>query len=408
MIKTFGLLGEKLGHSYSPLIHSYLGEYDYPLYEISSGCLEKFMLDKNFDGINVTIPYKQAVIPYCSSLSDEAQTIDSVNTIIKQKDGSLHGYNTDYHGFAEMLKQGNIDPSEKKVLILGNGGSAQTVKAVLDGSSVKKAIVISRSGESNYSNIDRHYDAEIIINTTPVGMYPDNGISPLNLKFFTNLKGVADLIYNPMRTKLLLEAEKLGIPCINGITMLVAQAEMASRLFTNKQARPDIVTKIIDEIKKKTINITLIGMPGCGKSTVGKSLAKKTGRPFVDIDTQVEEAAGKSIPDIFTESGEETFRQLETRVLTEESKKNNTVIATGGGIVSRPENLDLLRQNSYIVYLKRDLTDLSINGRPLSQGVGIETLASRRLPLYEAWSDLTINVKSDPEETAESILKELQ
>ena len=411
MVKTFGLLGEKLGHSYSPLIHSYLGEYKYPLYEISSGSLDKFMLDKSFDGINVTIPYKQAVIPYCSSLSYEAQTIGCVNTIIKKKNGSLHGYNTDHHGFTEMLKKGNIDPSGKRALVLGDGGSARTVKAVLDGLKASDIITISRRGENHYDNIDRHYNAEIIINTTPVGMYPDNGASPLssiNLKDFTKLTGLADLIYNPMRTKLLLEAEKLGIPCINGLTMLVAQAEMASRLFMDEHARPDLVTKITDEIYKKMKNIALIGMPGCGKSTVGKSLAEKTRRLFSDIDAQVEEVAGKNIPDIFAEKGEEAFRQLETRVLIEESKKNNMVIATGGGIVTRPENLDLLRQNSLIVYLKRDLSDLNIIGRPISQRTGVDTLAKRRLPLYEAWSDLTISVEADPDQTAVKILEELQ
>ena len=408
MTKVFGLLGEKLEHSYSPMIHSYLGEYKYPLYEISPDNLDKFMLDKNFDGINVTIPYKQTVIPYCSSLSDEAKTIGSVNTIIKQKNGSLHGFNTDHHGFSEMLKLGNIDPGGKKVLVLGDGGSARTVRAVLDELKAEEIITISRSGENNYDNIAQHYDAEIIINTTPVGMYPANGNSPLKLEHFTNLKGLADLIYNPMRTKLLLDAEKPGIPCINGLTMLVAQAEIASCLFTGEQARPDLVTKITTEINKKTRNIALIGMPGCGKSTIGKSLAFKMGRPFTDIDALVEIKAGKNIPEIFTENGEEAFRQLETNVLIDESKKNSMVIATGGGIVTRSENLDLLRQNSFIVYLKRDLDDLKINGRPLSQNVGVETLANQRLSLYEAWSDLTVDVQAGPDQTTAKILEELQ
>ena len=408
MTKTFGLLGEKLGHSYSPLIHSYLGEYKYPLYEILSADLDKFMLNKNFDGINVTIPYKQAVILYCTKLSKEAKIIGSVNTIIKEKNDSLHGYNTDYYGFAKMLKQGNIDPSGKKVLVLGDGGSARTVKAVLGDLRAKEIVIISRKGENNYNNIDRHYNAEIIINTTPVCMYPDNGNSPVNLEYFTGLKGIADLIYNPMRTKLLLQAEKLGIPNINGLTMLVAQAEMASRFFTGEHARPDMVTKITDEINKKIKNIALIGMPGCGKTTVGKSLAQKTGRLFTDIDKQIEIKAGKSIPDIFTESGENAFRQSETQVLAEECKKSGIVIATGGGIVTRPENLDLLRQNSFIIYLKRNLTDLKPDGRPLSQSVGVEALANQRLPTYEAWSDHIIDAQTDPDLTADKIMEEIQ
>jgi shikimate dehydrogenase len=408
MIKTFGLLGEKLGHSFSPLIHSYLGDYEYPLYEITSGLFDVFMAKRRFDGINVTIPYKQAVMPYCASLSEEARTIGSVNTIIRDENGSLHGHNTDYHGFSVMLERGGIDPAGKKVLVLGGGGSARTVRAVLSGLGAREIVTISRRGENHYGNIARHYDAEILVNTTPAGMYPDNGNSPLNLEGFKKLTGVADLIYNPLRTKLLLEAERLGVPCVNGLIMLVAQAEMASRLFIDAPARLELVTKITNEILKKTRNIALIGMPGCGKSTVGISLAQKIGRPFEDIDTLIETAAGKSIPDIFAENGEAAFRRLETRILGEETKKNGLVISTGGGIVTQPKNLDLLRQNSLIVYLKRELAELNIDGRPLSQNVGIKALAERRLPLYEAWSDRVIQVNAEPERTVTRILEVIQ
>jgi shikimate dehydrogenase len=216
------------------------------------------------------------------------------------------------------------------------------------------------------------------------------------------------LIYNPTRTKLLLEAERLGIPCVNGLAMLVAQAEKANRLFLNGSARPELVNKIHDAILKRTQNIALIGMPGCGKSTVGKCLAQKMGRPFIDIDGQIEAAAGKKIPQIFSEDGEETFRQLETRVLAGEAKKSGMVLATGGGVVTRPENLDLLRQNCLIVYLKRDLTDLVTDGRPLSQGLGIQALADKRLPLYEAWSDCAIEVEAKPEQTTARIEEVIQ
>ena len=399
MKKTFGLLGERLGHSFSPLIHSYLGDYEYPLYEIPSSTLDRFMSERCFDGLNVTIPYKQSVMAYCASLSDEARTIGSVNTITKDKNGLLHGYNTDFHGFSVMLERGNIDPNGKKTLVLGDGGSARTVRAVLNGLGAKEIVTISRRGENHYGNIALHYDADILINTTPVGMYPDNGNSPLNLEGFDKLTGVADLIYNPMRTKLLLEAERIGISCVNGLTMLVAQAEMASRLFIDGSARPELITKIASEISRKTRNIALIGMPGCGKSTVGRSLSQMIGRPFADLDELIENTVGKRIPDIFAESGEEVFRRLETRVLGEESKKTGMVIATGGGIVTQPENLDLLRQNSLIIYLKRELTNLDVHGRPLSQNVGIQTLAEQRLPLYEAWSDCVIQVEAELERT---------
>jgi len=415
MRNSFGLLGEKLGHSFSPLIHGYLGEYDYLLYEVSAGDFDSFMTDRRFDGINVTIPYKQAVMPYCVTLSREAQITGNVNTIINDDSGALHGHNTDYHGFRVMLEQGGIVPAGKKALVLGDGGSARTVRAALDGLGVREIVTISRRAENHYGNIERHYDADIIVNTTPVGMYPDNGSSPLSLTGFRQLTGVADLIYNPTRTKLLLEAAGLGIPCVNGLTMLVAQAEMASRLFLDGQthepatpARSELVNKIHNAILKRTQNIALIGMPGCGKSTVGKLLAEKMGRPFMDIDAQIEATAGKSIPQVFSEDGEETFRQLETRVLAGETKKSGMVLATGGGVVTRPENLDLLRQNCLIVYLKRELTDLVTDGRPLSQNIGIQTLANKRLPLYEAWSDYAVQVEAKPEQTAARIEEVVQ
>jgi len=415
MKKSFGLLGEKLGHSFSPLIHRQLGEYDYSLYEVSPDKLDSFMIERRFDGINITIPYKQAVIPYCAALSDEARMTGSVNTIIKDDDGALHGHNTDHHGFRVMLERGGIDPSGKKVLVLGDGGAARTVRAVLAALGACGIVTISRRGENHYGNIERHYDADVIVNTTPVGMYPDNGNSPLHLTGFRQLTGVADLIYNPTRTRLLLEAGGLGVPRVNGLTMLVAQAEMASRLFLAGQAhepatpsRPELVDRIAALILRETQNIALIGMPGCGKSTVGRLLAGAMACPFADIDERIIAAAGKSIPQIFAEDGEETFRQLETRILGEEAKKSGMVLATGGGVVTRPENLDLLRQNSLIVYLKRELNELVTDGRPLSRGVGIQALAEQRLPLYETWSDCAVQVEAKPEQTAASVQKAIK
>ena len=404
MINTFGLLGEKLGHSFSPLIHGFLGDYEYPLFEISPGGLDSFLSERRFQGINVTIPYKQAVMPHCASLSPAARSIGCVNTIIKDEHGDLHGHNTDHHGFSVMLERGGISPCGKKALVLGDGGSARTVREVLGESGAREIVTISRRGEDNYGNISRHFDADIIVNTTPVGMYPDNGNSPLRLDGFNRLAGVADLIYNPLRTNLLLDAERLGVPCVGGLSMLVAQAEMASRLFLGGAARPELVDKIIAEILKKTRNIALIGMPGCGKSTAGRSLAQMMGRPLSDIDELIVSAAGKSIPEIFADEGEGAFRMLESRILGEESKKSGVVIATGGGVVTRPENLDLLRHNSVVAYLRRDLDELNADGRPLSIGVGVEALAKQRLPLYEAWGDIAVQVEADPERTAAGIL----
>ena len=417
--KLFGLLGEKLGHSFSPMIHSYLGDYEYRLFEIESSGLDAFMTERRFDGINVTIPYKQAVIPYCAALSDEARAIGSVNTIVRNAvSGDLTGYNTDHYGFSVLLRYGGIDPNGKKALVLGDGGSARTVRNVLSGQGAREIVTISRRSETdNYGNIERHYDADIIINTTPVGMFPDNGTSLLSLKMFPQLCGAADLIYNPMRTKLLLEAEELGIPCANGLTMLAAQAEMASRLFAGGQrqdasARPPLSERseiqeraalacgIAREIEKKARNIALIGMPGCGKSTAGRLLAQATGRSFIDIDEVIETAAGKTIPRIFAEDGEEVFRSLETRALSDAGKKSGAVIATGGGVVTRQENYGLLRQNSLIVYLERGLDELDAAGRPLSLDAGIRNLAGQRLHLYETWSNFTIRVVSDPDITA--------
>jgi shikimate dehydrogenase len=400
MKKTFGLLGGNLSHSFSPLIHSRLGDYAYPLYEIPPGGVDAFMREARFDGLNITIPYKQTVVPYCAGLSEEARQIGSVNTIVKMADGKLHGHNTDHHGFQALLEWGKIDPQGKKILVLGGGGSARTVRSVLSNMGAKEIVPVSRRGQNNYENIDRHFDADAIVNTTPVGMYPHNGESPLALGGFAKLSGVVDLIYNPARTKLLLDAERMDIPCVGGLIMLVAQAEAASRLFMSRPPRPLLVNDIHNMILKKTRNIALIGMPGCGKSKIGRALAEALERPFIDIDEKIEEAAGKNIPQIFAEDGEEAFRQLETRILSQEAKGSGGVIATGGGIVTRPENRDLLRQNSLIVYLARELADLGRAGRPLTQSVGLETLAEQRLPLYEAWSDCAVTVGANPQSTA--------
>lgn len=408
-MKRCGLLGEKLSHSFSPLIHSQFGDYEYKLFEISPENLDAFMTERDFDGLNVTIPYKKDVIPYCAELSETACEVGSVNTIIRQPDGSLHGDNTDYFGFAYLLGKAGADVTKGKTLVLGSGGSSLAVQAVLRKSGAKETVIISRHGADNYDNIGKHNDAVLIVNTTPVGMYPNTGISPLaELGVFDKLQAVIDLIYNPARTHFLLDAQELGITALGGLSMLVAQAAKASELFTGIAISDGQIEAVTDKISRMTQNIVLIGMPGCGKTTIGKELAGKLGREFFDTDVEIEKTAGKSIPDIFEQDGEEAFRKLETSTLEKLCTGSGLVIATGGGVVTQPVNLNLLRQNSRIVYLRRDLSELSLDGRPLSQSTGVEELAQQRLPLYKTWCDFFVDVDSDAAVTAQRILEVLK
>ena len=406
MKKRCGLLGERLAHSYSPQIHAELSDYEYRLYEKKPEELEAFLRHGDFDGLNVTIPYKKDVIPYCRSLSEAAHSIGSVNTLTRQSDGSLHGDNTDYFGFAYLLKKIGVKP-EGKVLILGNGGSSLTVQAVLND---RNFVVVSRKGENNYSNIEKHHDAIMIINTTPVGMYPNNGVSPISdLAAFKNCRAVTDLIYNPARTELFMQAEELGIPCINGLAMLVAQAKKAAELFTGAPIADDVIDTITEKIARETRNIVLIGMPGCGKTSIGVKLARILRREFADSDDLIKKTAGKSIPAVFEEDGEEVFRKLESETLNELCKQSGLVIATGGGVVTKAANKRTLRQNGIVVFLDRDIRNLPVSDRPLSKRDGVESLASVRLPLYADWSDCTVPVIPGREitQTAEDIILQL-
>lgn len=400
-MKRFGLLGEKLSHSFSPQIHGLLADYEYKLYEKSPSEIESFLTNSSLDGMNVTIPYKTTVIPYCSYLSDTAKKVGSVNTLIF-KDGGWHGYNTDYFGFVYMLKSAGICPKGKKVLVLGSGGASLTVREVLSDLGAKSVVIISRSGENNYDNIEKHFDADIIVNTTPVGMYPNNLVSPLSLNGFKNLCGVADLIYNPAKTKLLLDAESRSIPCTNGLSMLVAQAKLSAEIFLQTKIPDskidDITKKISDECK----NIALIGMPGCGKSHIAALLSQSLGRPYVDIDSLIVSLEG-DIEDIFKLKGEKYFRNIETTTLAEVSKRSGQIISTGGGCVTTEENYNLLRQNSTVFWLKRDIDSLPKDGRPLSKSVNLEDMYNLRKPLYERFCDYIIDNNDSPEKTVQKI-----
>lgn len=401
-----GLLGRKLGHSYSPQIHDLLADYDYSLFEVEPEALEAFLKSGQFHGINVTIPYKKAVIPYLDELSPVAAALGAVNTVVRREDGTLIGHNTDYFGFQSMVEKSGLQPCGKKALVLGSGGASVTVKAVLEAMGAE-AVVVSRSGENNYSNLHRHQDAAIIVNTTPVGMYPETLCSPLDLDTFPNLEGVLDIIYNPARTKLLLDAQNRGLVTMNGLWMLVAQAKESAEWFTDSPIADDQIAKIHHALKQQMENIILIGMPGCGKSTVGQELAHRLGRKFVDADAVVEEQAGLSIPEIFAVEGEAGFRQKETAVLSQLGKESGTVIATGGGCVTRVENLPLLRQNGTLIWLKRDLALLPTEGRPLSQAGKAEEMYRIRKPLYQAFADAVVD-NTIPAQAVASILNILE
>lgn len=398
----YGLLGRKLGHSYSPQIHSHLGDYAYDLSEQEPEQLRAFFEAADFQGLNVTIPYKKDVIAYCHQLSPVAQKLGAVNTIVKTSEGKLIGHNTDHFGFLSTIQRSRLQIRGKKALVLGSGGASNTAVAVLKELGAR-VIVISRNGENNYQNLHLHRDAALIVNATPVGMYPNVSAAPVHLEGFPQLEGVVDMIYNPARTMLLMEAQERGLVAENGLWMLVAQAKESAEWFTGKQISDDHIARIHGLLEKQMQNIALIGMPGCGKSTLGRLLAAQSGRKFVDADAEIAQAAGLSIPEIFATQGEAAFRRLESQVLERLGKESGLVIATGGGCVMRPENYPSLHRNSRILWIRRDLDLLDRSGRPLSQANPPEELYRVRKPLYERFADMVVDNQAAIEETLEAI-----
>ena len=397
-----GLLGAHLGHSQSPRLHAMLGSYSYELFEVAPENLNYFLRSGDFDALNVTIPYKRAVVPYCAALSDAARAIGSVNTLVRMPDGTLFGDNTDYDGFSLLLQRnGGIQPGEK-ALVLGDGGASATVQAVLRDLGAQ-VVVLSRHGAEDYTSLPRHSDAVLVVNATPVGMYPNNGQRLIDLDALPGCRCVLDLVYNPLRTRLILDAEERGIRCEGGLSMLVGQGARACERFTGEIVPESRWEQILCKLEREAENLILIGMPGCGKSTVGQLLAQKLNRPFFDADEELVKRFGCDIPTFFAREGEAAFREKESEMLAELGKRSGCVIATGGGCVTRAENYALLHQNGVIVWLRRDLAALPTEGRPISQSTGLTELYTRRRGLYERFADHVVENDSDPAATVEKI-----
>lgn len=401
----YGLIGEKLGHSYSQMIHARLADYRYELKEVAPERLDAFIEARNFRGLNVTIPYKQAVMKHCAELSPEAMEVGSVNTLIVRPDGSLFGHNTDIDGFIYMLRRGEIDPAGAKAVILGSGGTSLTARAALTRLGAREIVTVSRKGPVDYAALyAEHADAEILVNATPVGMYPKNGASPVELDRLPKVRGVADVIYNPEKTALILAAQAKGIPAVSGLSMLVAQAREAAELFAGHAIPAGRVEDIVSEIGAQTLNLILIGMPGCGKSTLGQAVAAALQREFVDCDAEIVRRAGKSIPEIFAQDGEGAFRALESGVLADVCRGHGLVISTGGGAVLRAENRDAMRQNGRVCLIRRALALLPRDGRPLSASEdAVARLWEARRAAYETAADFPVENDGTVEEAAEKI-----
>lgn len=398
----YGLLGKKLKHSFSPYIHNKLGNKEYTLIEKTESEAIEFLKEKKFKGLNITIPYKELAKNLCDFLSPEAEKIGAVNTI-KNIDGKLYGYNTDYFGLKKTLENLNCNIEEKKILILGNGATTKTTKVVLKDLGVENIVVASRTGE--YSFNDYHYfgDSNIIINCTPVGMYPNNLESLVQINKFSNLEYVVDLIYNPIKSKLLLDSMENNVKCYNGLDMLVNQAIKSSEIFFDIDYDKKIGAKIVNEINSNEHNIVLIGMPGSGKTTVAKKLSQSTLKTLVDTDIIIEKRENKRIGDIFIEFGEEYFRELEKNIISEVGKEHNQVIATGGGSILKKENYNALKQNSIIFYIRRDIEKLEL-GRPVAKTLeDLRNLYNNRKALYEKYADYIIE-NNNIEEVVNQIL----
>ena len=418
-LAPYGLIGEKLSHSWSAEIHKKLGSFPYQLHELSASELTGFLNDQPWQGLNVTIPYKKNAYALADSVSEDAQAVGAANTLVKDVNGFIAADNTDVYGFEYLIKSLKVNLSQKKAMVLGAfGGAGQAICYALKKGGAYVVGVTMNPHESSsyvdcaitYDQLKLLYDADLLVNATPVGMSPHAGISPLSkeeLAAFTSLQCVIDLIYNPLRSQLLLDTESLGILNANGLKMLVAQAARASSLFLGKDVSDSQIENISRELHASKENIVLIGMPGVGKTSTGEALAKLLNRPWIDTDFLIKQKAHCEAATYLQTHGEAAFRHLEHEVIQEISSMSGAVISCGGGVVVTSSNYQLLRQNGKLVYLTRPLEDLAIAGRPLSQSVGIQELAAKRLPLYEAWADLTFSCLGSPDADAKGLLDTL-
>lgn len=400
-----GLLGRKLGHSRSPEIHALLGTPSYRLFEKEPEELEAFLKSDTIGLLNVTIPYKRDVMRYCDELEETAAQIGSVNTLYV-KNGKLTGANTDIDGFFYMAKRAKTCFKGKKVVIFGSGGASLTAQYAAKKEGAAQVVVVSRTGEDNYDNLSRHYDADILINTTPLGMFPDCGSCPADPSLFPNCESVLDLVYNPCRTVFLMKAQEKGIPCSGGLSMLVSQAAKAEERFTGMSFDDEIIGTVTNKLSRDMQNIVLIGMPGSGKSTVGEKLAEMTGRELIDIDSEIVKSAGRSIPDIFAESGEKVFRDMEKEQIRLAGARQGAIIVTGGGAVLDRDNLPPLRCNGRIYFIRRDLSLLPRDGRPLSQTADLAKMYEQRLPKYLDFCDVPVDNDGTVDDCAGRIWEE--
>ena len=405
----YGLIGEHLGHSFSKEIHETIGSYKYELKELAPSELTDFFITKRFKAINVTIPYKEKVIPFLYYEDEAVKEIKACNVIVN-KDGRLYGYNSDALGFKKMLEHFKIDVNNQKVLVFGTGGTSKTVCYVLKSLNAKEILVFSRNKSENnlsYDELNEHLDASIVINTTPVGMYPNNDNKIASLDNFSNLKAVVDVIYNPIRTNFTLQRKDV-ISC-NGLYMLVAQAFYAIEIFKDIKLDESLIDKTYEKILKEKENIVLIGMPGSGKSTLAKELAKKLNKKIIDTDERIKKIIKMPISDYFAANGEDKFREIETKVILEVSKLNGYIIATGGGSILKDENVNALKQNGKLYFIDRPLEKLKYSdSRPLSSTFeAVSKLYEERYDRYVACADEHIIANISIEDTANKILRSL-
>ena len=405
--RPYGVLGRVLGHSYTPTIYKELAGMDYRRFEREPEDLEAFLLGDEWKGVNVTIPYKRAVIPYLTELSPIAERLGNVNTITRLPEGGLRGDNTDYYGFKCLVESLGMDVDGMRAVVFGGtGGAGATVLTVLADMGVD-AISVSRSGDVTYADLAKLEGIDLAVNCTPAGMFPNCPDAPCSLDVLPDLKAVLDIVYNPSRTGLMLEAERRGIPHASGLLMLVGQAAAAVERYTGEVIPLERTIEVTERLTATELNVAIIGMPGCGKTRGGQELAKLLGRTHVDIDHALEERLGTTCSEYIKAQGEEAFRREETACLSDIAKKSGQVISCGGGVVTRPENYDLLHQNSTIVMINRDLASLAKSGRPITARDGVEKLAEQRLPLYHAWADIEVDSQATPEDTAQLIASKL-